>query len=106
VVVLDSSLADLPEVAEGVKDSTRVLLNSGSDEKVGSCECHSFDATKLAISKIGKPIVNTAMLGALIKMTGLASLGSLKKVTGKRFPGKVGDLNMEMVEDAYKAYGD
>jgi len=104
VVVLDCTLVSMPEVAEGLKPETIILVNSAKKEKAGSGITKNFDATKLAIEKIGKPIVNTVMMGAFIKMSGLVTLESLKKVTGERFPGKVGEANQEMVVDAYNRF--
>jgi len=104
VVILDSTLADLPEVSDGLKPETKILVNSSSYLNVGKTSTVSCDATKLAIEMIGKPIVNTAMLGSFAKMTGLVSLESLKKAVVNRFPGKVGDANKGLVEKAYEIF--
>jgi len=105
VVVMDPTLAELPEVSDGLKEGSKVLINSDGpiDVKGKSVE---YDATGLAIRLLGKNIVNTAMLGALSKMTGLVSIGSLKKAVSDRFPGKVGEMNQKLVEEAYNQYGD
>ena len=74
--------------------------------QVGSGASSAYDATKTAMEVIGKPIVNTAMLGAFAKMTGLVSIESLKQAIGEKFPGKVGELNQQLIEKAYNEFGD
>jgi pyruvate ferredoxin oxidoreductase gamma subunit len=106
VVILDPTLAELPEVSEGLKPESRIIANSESAFSVCGREAEAFDATCIAIRVIGKPIVNTAMLGAFAGKTGLVSLESLKKVIGERFGGKVGEANMKLVEEAFSAVKD
>lgn len=104
VVILDHTLNGLEEVSSGLKPESKILVNSKDAEKVGQKEAIIFNATQLALDMIGKPIVNTAMLGAFAKMTGLVSLESLKRATGDRFPGKVGEANQKLVEEAYNKF--
>lgn len=101
VVVLDSSLLGLPEVGEGLKEDSLAMINSKRQEKLGD-RIVCYDATSLALEVLGKPIVNTAMLGALAKATGIVSLESLLKAVGDVFPGKVGEANKELVRKAYQ----
>jgi pyruvate ferredoxin oxidoreductase gamma subunit len=49
-----------------------------------------------------RPIVNTAMLGALVKATGVVSLENTEKAILNKFPGKIGELNVELIRRAYK----
>jgi len=106
VVVLDHTLAGLAEVGEGLRPGSKTLVNSTNPVKAGSANAVTYDATKLALELMGKPIVNTAMLGALANMTGMVSIGSLKKAVGNRFPGKVGEMNQKLVGEAYERFGD
>ena len=106
VVILDHTLAELPEASAGLKPESKVLVNSKDTEKVGHKHAVVFNATKLALEMLGKSIVNTAMLGALAKMTGMVSLESLKKTTGERFPGRVGEANIKLVEEAYNQFSE
>ena len=102
VVVLDPSLMGLPEISEGLKPNSVIMVNS--DEKITSKlsqKIHTFDATSLALRVLGKPIVNTAMLGAFAKLTGLATEGSLMKALEEVFQGKVLELNKRVVSEAY-----
>jgi Pyruvate/2-oxoacid:ferredoxin oxidoreductase gamma subunit len=60
------------------------------------------DATTLAIDLLGRPITNTAMLGSVVKATGVVKLDSIVEVVKARFDGKIGELNAELVTKAYK----
>ncbi len=60
----------------------------------------TVDALSIARRVLGLPIVNTAMAGALVKATGIASLESLEDVMEKRF-GKLAAKNREAMVEAY-----
>jgi pyruvate ferredoxin oxidoreductase gamma subunit len=102
VIVLEPSLLG-DEVKDGVKGSSMIIVNS--DRELSSFEgtkACSFDATNLALKTIGKDIVNAAILGTFAKATRTVTLESLLRVVEEKFPGKLGELNRKMVEEAYK----
>lgn len=101
VIVLDSTLLGLPEVREGLKKGSIAIINSNGRESLG-CRTISYDATSIALEALGKPIVNTAMLGALAGASGLVSLESLLRAVGDVFPGRVGELNRGLADRAYR----
>ena len=101
VVVLDPSLLNLPEVSEGLKENSEIIINT--TEPVNSPQkTRSFDATGLALKVLGKEIVNTAMLGVFAKATRHVRLESLLEALGEVFSGKVLELNRELVRKAYE----
>jgi pyruvate ferredoxin oxidoreductase gamma subunit len=61
----------------------------------------TVDATKIAKETLGVPIVNTTMLGAVIKATGVIKKESAHAPLQKRF-GKLGDRNIKAMETAYQ----
>jgi pyruvate ferredoxin oxidoreductase gamma subunit len=65
-------------------------------------ETWTVDATTLAINVLGRPITNTAMLGSVVKATGVVKLDSIVQVVKERFEGKIGELNAELVKKAYE----
>jgi len=101
LVILDDSLAGLPEVKEGLKPGAVIVTNGKVDGAGFGNKVHSYDATSLALKVLGKNIVNTAMLGVFAKTTGLVSLESVQKAIGDVFGGKPGELNKELVKKAY-----
>ncbi|MEB3825856.1 MAG: 2-oxoacid:acceptor oxidoreductase family protein [Desulfurococcales archaeon] len=109
IVILDPSLMH-PEYMEGLKPNGVVVANTPlPPEKTArilkvkpGVKIGVIDATKLAMEVLKRPIVNTAMLGALVKTTGVVSLENVEKAIMEKFPGKIGELNRELIRRAYK----
>ena len=109
IVILDPSLLTLPEVLEGVREGISVIANTvktpeelAETMKLKGVKVVTVDATKIAVETLGRPIVNTAILGALNRILDIYSLDELKKTVLERFPGRVGEANILAVEKAYK----
>ncbi len=103
VIVLDPSLLFLPEIAEGLKPSSVVIVNSSKKEGFElDNEVHYFDATALALDVLKRDIVNTAMLGVFAKVTGHVKLESILKALEEVFPPKILEPNRELVSKAYE----
>ncbi len=62
----------------------------------------TIDATKIALEKLGRPIVNTTMLGAFCGATGEISLESINKAILGRFSGALGEKNLDAIKTAYE----
>jgi 2-oxoacid:acceptor oxidoreductase gamma subunit (pyruvate/2-ketoisovalerate family) len=108
VVVLDPTLLG-PAVADGISKDTVLIVNTDKPVKdvlnileLEGIETWTVDATSLAINVLKRPITNTAMLGSVVKATGVVKLESLVRVVKERFEGKIGELNEELVSKAYK----
>ncbi|MCW4048664.1 MAG: 2-oxoacid:acceptor oxidoreductase family protein [Candidatus Bathyarchaeota archaeon] len=108
VVVLDPTLLG-PSVSEGIGKETKLIVNTTESADairdmlgVKGVETWTVDATTLALDVLGRPITNTAMLGAVVKATKVVEMGSLTSVVEERFDGKIGELNVELVKTAYK----
>jgi len=96
VVVLDATLIAGSNVTSGLKPDGKVLVNSTETPqevrkqlglKDGSV--YTVDATGIALKEIGKPIPNSPMIGALLKITDLAEIDKMAKLVGKKFEGKL-----------------
>ena len=61
----------------------------------------TVDASKIARELLGVPIVNTTMIGALIKATGVVKLESLLEPVKHRF-GYLAERNINAMQKAYK----
>jgi 2-oxoacid:acceptor oxidoreductase delta subunit (pyruvate/2-ketoisovalerate family) len=55
----------------------------------------------VALETIGRPITNTAILGAFAKATGEIKLESLVEAVKKEMSGRMADTNIKAVEKAY-----
>jgi pyruvate ferredoxin oxidoreductase gamma subunit len=106
VIVQDATLISAVDVAAGLKPEGMVIVNSEkSAEETGldaGIEVRTIDATGIALEIIGRPIVNTTLLGAFAGATGEISIESIKRSVLARFPGKVGELNVRAAEKAYQ----
>ncbi len=108
IVVLDSTLLDVVNVAEGLKKNGIVVLNSSrqaSEFKFGDASVFTIDATKIAVdNKLGtitNPIVNTAVLGAYSKAVGNVSINAITEAILENAPVKK-DENKKAAQEAYE----
>jgi len=111
VLVLEPSLVQAVDVTKGLKKKGIIIINTNkAKEKLtlqGDYDIHTIDATSIAMKIFGKPIVNTAVLGAFAAITKSISLRSLKQAINERFletKGKLlADLNNNAIEEVYNA---
>ncbi|WP_449242142.1 pyruvate ferredoxin oxidoreductase subunit gamma [Desulfovibrio sp.] len=107
VLVLDPTLLDIVNVAEGLKEGGMVVVNSAqsADElkrKYGWPKAACVDAGKVALEELGVPITNTTMLGALLKASGLLGVDGMREVIDERFGPKLGPKNYKALERAFR----
>lgn len=114
VVVLDPTLIGAVPLTEGLKENGKILLNTARPPKdfkdmaegVPGVKIYTVDATKIALKHgLGSesaPIVNTAILGALAKATGMASIDNVMKSIKQTIPVKQDD-NATAAKEAFEA---
>ncbi|RLI26855.1 MAG: hypothetical protein DRO52_01860 [Candidatus Hecatellales archaeon] len=108
VAVLDPSLLATVNVLEGLKPEGVVIVNTKESlDRVKATlnfqgKVAVVNATDIALEVLKLPIVNTAMIGAFVKATGVVRLESVVEAVVERF-GKAGKLNAEAVRKAYEA---
>lgn len=112
VLVIDSTLLKAGKVVDGLKDGGALIANYPEDkarlaEVVGRTEnVHAVNATKIALEEIGKPMTNTAMLGALVRVTGVVSLESIMNEMRAKMMGKLSkdvvEKNLRAIQRAYE----
>ena len=107
VVVLDPSLLGKVNVTSGLKKDGWVIINTRktpdeikSEFKI-SYPVATINASKIAREIMGVNIVNTPMLGALIKITKIIDIKSAYEPLNKRFA-KLGERNIKAMETAYE----
>ena len=104
VVIQDSTLIKVdPQVLSGIGKQTGILINSETVDwpQIKKGRVIAIPATKIALEKIGKPFINTAIIGALAAMSGAISLAALKRAVAERFPAKVAEANIAAMETAF-----
>ncbi len=105
VIVQDPTLLEVVDVASGLKEDGILIINSDFDadkfDLDTKAKIMTVNATKIALDIIGRPIVNTVLLGAFAGATGEIEPGSIMEAVKERFPGKVGERNAEAIQEAY-----
>jgi len=102
VIVLDESLTHALDVTTGLKKGGIILINAEGKKGFGTFPTYTVDANKIAMEVLGRPIVNTIMLGAFAKATGLVTLESLVEAISERFSGSVKEKNIHAIKRAYE----
>jgi 2-oxoacid:acceptor oxidoreductase gamma subunit (pyruvate/2-ketoisovalerate family) len=108
VVVVDPTLVDAIDVTEGLKEGGVVIINSDKKPDVFKIpkkfRVTTINATGIAVEhKLGTlaaPIVNTAIVGAVVKILNLTRLDSLLEAIKEGVPIKP-EENVAAAKDAY-----
>jgi pyruvate ferredoxin oxidoreductase gamma subunit len=104
--VLDPSLLGKVNVTSGLKKDGWVIINTRKTAEQIKSEfgikypVATVNATKIAREVLGVPIVNTTMLGAVLKITGVIDKKSAHAPLDKRF-GRLGERNIKAMETAF-----
>ena len=115
VLVLDPTLIESVDVAEGIPDNGVIIINTEKSpvdiKKIlkisGGVKVFTVDASTISKETIGRDIPNTPMLGALIKATNVLDfkemLEDTKKKLEKKFKTKPEVIagNIKAIERAY-----
>lgn len=112
VIVIDPTLVGKVDVAKGIKKSGIILVNyPGNPEELQkaigtTARCYAVDATKISTEEIGKPMANTSMLGALVKLVPTIKYSALEDNITTKFAGKLSDKmivkNLTALKRAYE----
>ncbi|MDH5186515.1 MAG: 2-oxoacid:acceptor oxidoreductase family protein [candidate division WOR-3 bacterium] len=108
VIILDSVLLKTQDVTMGLRPGGWILLNSDKEPREFSFpnfRVATIDATGVAIKyKLGPktaPIVNTAVLGAFIRVSEIVRLDNIYKSIPEYVPVKIED-NIKATGEAYE----
>ncbi len=108
-VVLDPTLLYTVPVTDGLPGDGALVVNSPEQPAkirqgldISQQEVWTVSATDIAVKILGRPITNTAMLGAVARATEIVSLRSLEKAVKERFPEKLAEKNVGVIEEAYE----
>ncbi len=107
LIVLDPTLMNNTGIFAGLKKGGWVLINSRSqisnlrspDNKVATVDASAI-AVRNRLGNVTSPIVNTAILGAFAKITGICSIDSICKAIKKGVPIKP-EENAKAAREAY-----
>ena len=103
VVVLDPTLLNVVDVTEGLEENEIIIINTNKNVSLPTkAMIKTVDATAIALEIIGKPFVNTPMIGALVGATGIVKLDSVIEAIKERFPEEIANKNIEAVKKTYE----
>ena len=110
LVILDPSLITFTPVLAGLKNEGTIIINTEKEVEDfdfhQKYKTHIVNASRIALKhKLGsvtQPIVNTAILGAFAKITGLVSIDSVLKAIKEEVPVKR-EENAAAAREAYEA---
>lgn len=106
IVVLDPLLSRSVDVAGGLKEGGLALVNHPGSYKdtglSGKLKVATVDATKIALETLGRPITNTAILGAFAKATGMIEMKYLEQALREELPARIVESNIAAMRKAYE----
>jgi 2-oxoacid:acceptor oxidoreductase gamma subunit (pyruvate/2-ketoisovalerate family) len=110
-VVLDERLMQAVDILGGMKPDGLLILNSSSppekfctdmDIAVATSDASSI-AEEVGLVVAGTVLINTSLLGAFSRASGLVSMESLEKAISKNFNPKAAQLNIRGARLTYEA---
>jgi pyruvate ferredoxin oxidoreductase gamma subunit len=112
VIVQDATILSEVDVAEGLKQTGSILINTDKSvadlglEKSNAVTTSAVttSADKLARRILGRPIINTALLGTFAGFSQELSLQAALNAVRSKFPGELGEKNAQVVEESYHAF--
>jgi len=109
LLIIDPTLPEVVNVTSGLKDPGTIIYNTTKKkDEIGfakGAKLATLDALTISNELFGArsiPIVNTPMLGAMVKVTGYLELESLFEPIMKAWPGSRGEKNIEAVKIGYE----
>jgi pyruvate ferredoxin oxidoreductase gamma subunit len=104
-VVLDATLLNVTDVSAGLKEGGVVIINTKKSaeemKQKNNCKIGVVDASNIAKEVLDRDIVNTTMIGALIRATQLVRLEGLEEPMKERF-GALAAKNIKAMKRAYE----
>ncbi len=110
VAVLDPTLLKTVNVADGLnQEAGNIIVNSIENPveirkmlKSNAGKVWTIGASEISMKILGMPITNTAMLGAVARITEIVSLETIEKMINERFRADVATKNFAVVKEAYQ----
>jgi pyruvate ferredoxin oxidoreductase gamma subunit len=84
-----------------------ILINTDRDSRdLGLKTSQTFTTSAEALARriLGRPIINTALLGTFACLSRELSLEAVLKAVRSKFPGELGEKNGQVVEESYREF--
>ena len=106
VIIVDSTIMRNANCLAGLKEDGVALINQREGVTIPKAKLkqriYVIPANKIAQEALGRPLGNTALLGAYAAATAEIDLGTLEQAVKKRFAGKRQEGNLEAVRQGYE----
>lgn len=104
VIIKDVSLMKTVDMTSGLKKGGKIVVNSqNADVDFGQdYSVCIVPATSIALKELGRPMVNTAILGAVAAFTGEFDLDALAAAIHDKFSAEIAKKNIRAMEAAYE----
>jgi pyruvate ferredoxin oxidoreductase gamma subunit len=107
VIVQDATIIDEVDVEDGLKPGGIILINTDRDFRdlgLKTSQAFTTSAEILARRILGRPIINTALLGTFACLSRELSLEAVLKAVRSKFPGELGEKNGQVVQESYRKF--
>lgn len=111
IIVQDSTLLHQVDVFGGLQPDGAVLINTtrtpqelGIEELCSKLPEHHWcivPATDIATKYLHRPLPNAALVAAFAALTQEVSLASIEEAIQQKFPGSIGELNIQVAREAF-----
>ncbi|MDD5669205.1 MAG: 2-oxoacid:acceptor oxidoreductase family protein [Candidatus Omnitrophica bacterium] len=105
LIIVDPTLMRGFNCFSGLKDNGIAIINAKEDFELPKIKAKQkifvVPANDIAMKTIGRPLGNTAMLGAYAAATGELEVSTLIEAIKKRFSGKAQEGNIEAIKQGY-----
>jgi pyruvate ferredoxin oxidoreductase gamma subunit len=109
MIVQDASLFQGNDLLEGLKDGGLVVINTSLPQSGFNIpdmyRVVTVPATELALEIVGKPIINTIMVGAFAGASDEIRLEALQRSVRQRYPGELGEKEIMAMREAFEKVG-
>jgi 2-oxoacid:acceptor oxidoreductase gamma subunit (pyruvate/2-ketoisovalerate family) len=110
VAVLDPTLLKSVKVADGLsEEGGSIIVNTKNEpaeirRQLGSAKgkLWTVPASEISLKILGMSITNTAMLGAVARVTGIVDLKTIEQMVKSRFRADVAEKNFAVVKEAFE----
>ena len=106
VILQDATLIGTVDVLAGLKPNGTLLINSEHPASELGIEAEArvvtFPATRIALEELGRPIMNTAIMGAFSGVSRAISFEAIERSIRHRFPEELGERNVRAARRAYE----
>ena len=106
VIVVDSTIMRGANCFSGLKENGVAIINEREGMQIPKVKpgqkVFVVPANEIALKTIGRPLGNTALLGAYAAATGEIELSILIEAIKERFSGKMQETNVEAVKQGYE----